>query len=494
MKNGIRLLNQAMASTAGLRLLVVGMTALADLLFYRQPSGWPLGVYLLLAGLLLAIRPAPDGRRQAFLPVLFALSVAAGAVVYRGGALAPLLAASALVLLVGARAETGLRHAEDWARAAACVPDRMLRAHLRDRRLLRRRRGASRRAAGSMARAVLAWTIPVVLAAVFLWLFCLANPVIERGVGQALDALVKFLKWLRLPEILRVLFWLAVAAGLWGVWRVRSERVRRGPTPPPLPVAPAPPESFPLLALRCLGLFNVLFAVETATDLVYLWGGRALPGGMTYAAYAHRGAYPLLATALLSAGITLFFFRPANTANRLVAARALVVAWLAQNVLLTVSAAWRLHLYVGVYTLTELRVAAFIWMGLVAFGLLSIGWRIVRGRDNRWLLDVNAVVLFAVLLACAWWPMEGFIARHNVRGCREAGGTGPSLDIDYLKKLGPEAIPALSDFCRRDVAKSESARQAAIDLTNQLRKSLENPRAWTWRRLRLLQNAEETGP
>lgn len=54
MKNGIRLLNRAMASTAGLRLMVVGMTALADLLFYRQPSGWPLGLFLLLAGLLLA--------------------------------------------------------------------------------------------------------------------------------------------------------------------------------------------------------------------------------------------------------------------------------------------------------------------------------------------------------------------------------------------------------------------------------------------------------
>ena len=33
---------------------------------------------------------------------------------------------------------------------------------------------------------------------------------------------------------------------------------------------------------RCLLVFNLVFAVETALDLVYLWGGRTLPAGLNY--------------------------------------------------------------------------------------------------------------------------------------------------------------------------------------------------------------------
>ncbi len=37
---------------------------------------------------------------------------------------------------------------------------------------------------------------------------------------------------------------------------------------------------------------------------VLVWGPNS-PGGMTYAEYAHRGAYPLLATAMLAMGFAL---------------------------------------------------------------------------------------------------------------------------------------------------------------------------------------------
>jgi hypothetical protein len=293
------------------------------------------------------------------------------------------------------------------------------------------------------------------------------------------------LLWLALPELLRIAFWLVVAAGLWGFWRIRRGRVVRQAVPPPLPAPVRPPEAQPALVWRCLGLFNVLFALETVTDLIYLWGGCALPEGMTYAAYAHRGAYPLVVTALLSAGLTLYFFPPGRRAERDPVARVLVLGWLAQNVLLTASAAWRLHLYVDVYTLTSLRVAAFVWMGLVGFGLLAIGWRIARVRDNRWLLDVNALALLMVLLGCAWWPMDGYVARHNVKFCQEAGGPGRALDIGYLQQLGPEAIPALRTYARLPDARRAEALRAAEQLAAELQRALVNPRAWTVRRGRL---------
>ena len=38
---------------------------------------------------------------------------------------------------------------------------------------------------------------------------------------------------------------------------------------------------------RPLILFNALFALQSGLDLLYLWGGANLPGGMSHAEYAH---------------------------------------------------------------------------------------------------------------------------------------------------------------------------------------------------------------
>ena len=39
----------------------------------------------------------------------------------------------------------------------------------------------------------------------------------------------------------------------------------------------------------------------------YLTGGRRLPRGISFVEYAHRGSYPLIATALLAAAFVLYF-------------------------------------------------------------------------------------------------------------------------------------------------------------------------------------------
>ena len=46
--------------------------------------------------------------------------------------------------------------------------------------------------------------------------------------------------------------------------------------------------------------------------------------------------------------------------------RPLVLIFIAQNILLVISSIFRLDLYVAQYSLTYWRLAAFIWMGLVA--------------------------------------------------------------------------------------------------------------------------------
>src|SRR5262249_27238071 len=138
----------------------------------------------------------------------------------------------------------------------------------------------------------------------------------------------------------------------------------------------------PELMLRALLLLNVVFALENGIDSVFLWGRVDLPLGLTYASYAHRGAYPLVAAALLVAAIVLVPSRRAGAVGGGRGARRLAYLWLAQTVALTGSAFQRLRLYVGVYGLTRLRLAAALWMLLIAFGLGAILVRLGLRRSN----------------------------------------------------------------------------------------------------------------
>jgi hypothetical protein len=194
--------------------------------------------------------------------------------------------------------------------------------------------------------------------------------------------------------------------------------------------------------VRSLVVANAVFAVHLLHDACYLTGGLGLPDGMTYAGYAHRGAYALIGTVLLAGGFILAWFRPGSAAAGDARARWLLVLWVAQNGLLLVATAWRLDLYIDVYGLTRWRLATLWWLLLVAVGLGCTTWRILAGLGNAWLVERCARAVLVVLLLASAMPWVPVIAGWNVRHCREAGGEGPPLDWDYLRDLGPAVRPA----------------------------------------------------
>jgi hypothetical protein len=236
--------------------------------------------------------------------------------------------------------------------------------------------------------------------------------------------------------------------------------------------------------LRSLILFNLLFAVQTALDTIYLWGNVALPADITYAAYAHRGAYPLILTALLAAGFVLAAMRPGGPAEQSKIIRPLVYLWVAQNVLLVASSILRLDLYVQIYLLTYWRVAALVWMLLVALGLLLIVARIVLRRSNDWLVHANLIALTAALYICSLINFAAIIADYNVSHSREASGKGVSIDTNYLVQLGPQALPAIDKAIQIRGADPNlvSRRDSLVEVQ---RKDMASWRSWSFRNWRL---------
>ena len=377
---------------------------------------------------------------------------------------------------------------------------------IRDSRLARkwahRTQGLRSRAIG-IARWV--WTfagifIPLLLSLVFLSLFALANPVVSDWMSRSADKVGDFFS--NLTDYVtfgRILLWYAAAFACWGLLRHRPRRASRivklgrnlitqvadlrpadatdetvdahpinlaaaqkraaqhESTEGDVEEAAAEPDKstkedvfawlsgkYTNLIVRCLIAMNLVFALQLVLDSRYLVLGQDLPEGMSYAEYAHRGAYPLIATAILAAALVLAVFRPGGIAQRSKLAVWLVILWIAQNIVLVASAAWRLQAYVEVYTLTRLRVAAAVWMLMVAGCLALLLWRIARSRDNNWLTGWAMGWGIAVLWVCSFVPFDPLIANYNVRNCKEMGGEAGALDLAYLESLGPDALPAVA--------------------------------------------------
>ena len=294
---------------------------------------------------------------------------------------------------------------------------------------------------------IVVWIVPLLLSTLFLVLFASANPLIENWLSLIdLRALLAALNgW-------RVLLWVAVLLVTWRFisthWqakKVQDASVKETQAS----VVEAPNAIFgPAAILRSLVLFNLLFAVQTVLDIVYLWSGVALPEGMTYADYAHRSAYPLILTALLAGAFVLAAMRPGGLTERVPIIRILVFVFVAQNVMLVISSILRLDLYVQAYSLTYWRVAALVWMIIVAIGLVLIVARIALNRSNKWLVQANLAALTAVLYICAFINFPLVIADYNVSNSKELSGKDVKLDFDYLINLGPQALPAIDRYLR----------------------------------------------
>ncbi|HEV2153976.1 DUF4173 domain-containing protein [Bradyrhizobium sp.] len=455
------------------------LAALADWLFYGQRVGLALVIFAaaLVCASLLANHASLDVRRTAIGGAVVALGLVPAIEELNTLSFFVLVTALIIALLLATNPETtGLA---DRARALRNLvllgPIRFFPDALQVFNM------------SAFTRGLALWLMPVVLGTVFVALFAAANPVIEQWVSL-LNPKVIF----EYVSVSRVLFWTLMLALVWPFihvrWRRRKVTVATEVNtvePPPLPPFVSPEFLGPATILRSLILFNLLFAAQSVLDGIYLWGQVGLPDNLTYAWYAHRGAYPLIATALLAAAFVLVAMRPGGPAEKSKVIRPLVYLWVGQNVLLVASSILRLDLYVDVYMLTYWRIAAFIWMGLVALGLILIVARIVLDRSNEWLVGVNLIALAIVLYGCSLVNFDAFIANYNVAHSREASGNGVQIDINYLLTLGPQALPAIDKAIMLRPGDPESCLVSRRDrLVEQQRQDLAW-RSWGFRNWRL---------
>lgn len=189
-----------------------------------------------------------------------------------------------------------------------------------------------------------------------------------------------------------------------------------------------------------LGSLNVLFAAFVVVQAGYLFGARAA-AGLTYAEYARRGFFELVAVAalvipLLLAAHWLLRREECSRSRNLTVFRLLVGVMASLVFVMMASALWRMYLYYTEFGLTELRLyttAFMFWLALVLLFYLAFVLRERRDHFVGWTL----VSGFVAILAINALNPDAVIAASNIERFR----TGEELDAYYLTRLSEDAAP-----------------------------------------------------
>ena len=280
-------------------------------------------------------------------------------------------------------------------------------------------------------------TIPLLL--LFGLLLASADKIFSDMLGSAFD-------WLKfdifdnfIPHTLIILLltWLGAAA-LWHAM-TKSEK--------PLVIQPDKPLFKPFLGMTetsiALISLNVLFALFLVVQFRYFFAGSANVSidGFTFAEYARRGFFELVAVALIASVLyfSLASFTKRDTQAKKRAFSVMAGLLLAQVGVMLISAFQRLRLYEQAYGFTSLRLAAHVFMVFVGLLLLAL---IIMELTNsfRRLGLVLMLGFLAFALVMVGLNEDALIAQQNL----ERAVQGEKLDAAYLVHgLTNDAVPTL---------------------------------------------------
>lgn len=195
--------------------------------------------------------------------------------------------------------------------------------------------------------------------------------------------------------------------------------------------------------LTVLVSVNLLFAAFLIVQFQYFFAGEANISyeGFTYAEYARRGFFELLAVAVISLmlfyGLSMAAKRDTKSEKRLFSTLGILL--MLQVGVMLLSAFQRLSLYEAAYGFTQLRTVThvfMIWLGLS----LAIMVVLEAFRQLRRVALALFLIFFGLTLTLNLLNVDAFIAERNI----QHASAGNPLDVNYLIwNLTDDGVPVM---------------------------------------------------
>jgi hypothetical protein len=192
-----------------------------------------------------------------------------------------------------------------------------------------------------------------------------------------------------------------------------------------------------------LGLLDLLFLFFVLVQFRYFFGGAALvqaTTGLTYAEYARRGFFELVAVAALALPLLLiahWLLGEENPkAQRLF--RGLAAAQILLLFVIMISAFQRMRLYQAEYGLSVQRLYPTAFMGWLAMVFVWFAVTVLRGRREQFWFGAM-IAGFVLIVVLHVLDPDALIARTNIARAR----AGRRFDARYVTLLSADAVPEL---------------------------------------------------
>lgn len=200
-----------------------------------------------------------------------------------------------------------------------------------------------------------------------------------------------------------------------------------------------------LTGITFTAILAFIYVIYSGIQILFLFLQQGLPDGMTYSQYAHEGFWQLLAVSLINIVTVLVCIQ---VFEKHPALKGLLLVISLCTCVMTVSAAYRMLLYVGVYHLTFLRILVLWFLGVLT--LIMGGVMVSIFRERFHLFQYTAAVVTCCYLLFSFAGIDGIIASYNLRHAETLNWQ----DVSYMMYgLSEDAAPYVEELAETDIEK-----------------------------------------
>lgn len=238
---------------------------------------------------------------------------------------------------------------------------------------------------------------------------------------------------------------------IWGLKNNRGEQV---------PCEAGTKKIDEIIVISGLCVLSSVYVLFSVIQFSYLFGNFAdrLPDGLTYAAYARRGFFELVAVVLINTGIIVgaINFTATTARGPELVLKGLNSVLVLSTFVMLLSAHYRMSLYEESFGYTYLRVFTHGFMIMVFAMLCATFYRVWSDKIKlaKWLAVIGLISYVTINYA----NVDTFIARKNVERFYRTG----SIDVYYMAELSDEALPYLLELTYVTDSKIQQAAKEQI--------------------------------
>lgn len=161
---------------------------------------------------------------------------------------------------------------------------------------------------------------------------------------------------------------------------------------------------------------NLLLLVVNIIDIRFLWFGFNPSPDVSLAALVHQGTYMLIFSILLSMAILMYYFRyNINFYKNNKLLKTLAIVWLVQNGILIISVFFRCYYYISEFGLAYKRIGVILFLILTIIGLITFYSKIKDKKSAYYLLRVNSLAAYVMLIAMSFINWDNLIVSENLK-------------------------------------------------------------------------------